>query len=164
MTVREVFDSVLPAVGKNHETAVAPLGWTKQKISSKMVRNSLKAAELLDILEANGIEPLFRVKETGEIITVRIPGHGRRVRGVSDGVKYDTGKSSAISGTFYADGVHEYDDNGEAQELYIDQQGRYFFAEYNRTDPSKDRVRSVPGGVAAAFIEKYGTEIRNPQN
>ena len=161
MTVRDVLDSVLPVIGKNRQEAVESLGWTKQKLSSKVVRGSLRASELLDILEANGIEPLFKVRETGEIISVRITGHGRRLKGLSDGVKYDTGKANAISSTFYADGVNEYDSNGEAQELYIDQEGRYFFAEYNQKDPSKERVRSIPGSIAAAFIEKYGTEIKN---
>ena len=156
MTSKQVLNSVLPAIGKTQAEAAAELGWTPQQISQKISRDSLKVSDLLKLLEANGVEIVFRNKKTGELIETRIPGHGRRVKGMSDGVRYDTAASNALSNSFFADGVNEYDENGEAQELYVDLSGRYFFAEYS---PKGSRVRAVPASIAAAFIEKYGTDI-----
>ena len=75
-----------------------------------------------------------------------------------DRVTYDTAASNAISNNFYADGVNEYTD-GKAMELYIDKEGRYFFAEYSNWEGGKDRISPVSAAEAAAFIEKYGTEL-----
>ena len=82
MKVKEVFNSVLPAIGKTQAEAAANIGWKPQQISQKMTRDSLRAAEFLQIMEANGVEVLFRIKETGETIPVRRDGHGRRLKGM----------------------------------------------------------------------------------
>ena len=159
MTVREVFNTVLPALGITQAEAVAKIGWTPQQMSQKNKRDSLRASEFFRIMEANGVEILFRIKGEEEFLNVLLSGHGHRIKGMADHVNYDTAAAGAISNSFYADGINEYDENGEAQELYIDQQGRYFIAEYNIKDPDRERVRAIPASVAVAFIEKYGTEI-----
>ena len=159
MTVREVFNTVLPALGLTQAEAVAKIGWTPQKMSQKNTRDTLRANDFLRILEVNGVEVLFKIKETGETLTVQLSGHGHRMRGMADRVIYDTAASGALSNSFYADGVNEYDENGEAQELYVDRQGRYFIAEYNVNNPDKERICSIPANIAKAFIEKYGTDI-----
>ena len=43
--------------------------------------------------------------------------------------------------------------------LAIDKEGRYFFAEYSNWEGGKDRISPVSAAEAAAFIEKYGTEL-----
>lgn len=159
MNVREVLNTVMAATGKSQAEIAASIEKSPQQLSQKMVRNSLRAEEMLEILDANGIEMLLKITETGEIIPVMKKGHGHRIKGMADRVIYDTGVSSAISNSFYADGVNEYDENGEAQELYVDQQGRYFIAEYNVRNPEKERVRAIPESIALAFKEKYGIEI-----
>lgn len=159
MTVREVLNTVLPAVGMNQADAAEKLGWKPQQMSQKLVRDSLRASELFKLMDAIGVEIVFKLKETGEALNIRLVGHGHRMKGMADRVIYDTAASGALSNSFYADGVNEYDENGEAQELYIDQQGRYFFAEYNAADPGKEKIRATQASVAAAFIEKYGTDI-----
>lgn len=162
MTVREVFNAVLPAIGRTYSEAAAKIGWSRQQMSQKMARDSLRARDLLKIMEANGVEVCFRIKETGEIIQLfqcKVPGHGRRIKGMSHKVKYDTEKANALSNTFYADGKNEYDENGEAQELYVDANGRYFLAIYHKDAPQEDFINAIPGSIAAAFVEKYGVEI-----
>ena len=159
MTVKEVFNSVLPAMHLTQAEAAEKLGWNKQQISQKMVRDSLRARELLQIMDLNGVDVVFRNRETGEEIKIMSFGHGHPIKGMSDGVKFNTVHADALSNNFYADGVNEYDENGEAQELYVDPSGRYFFAEYNMNDQKKERVRAVPASVAKAFIDKYGTVL-----
>ena len=75
-----------------------------------------------------------------------------------DRIIYDTASSDAIANNFYADGENEYTD-GKALELYMDKEGRYFFAEYSSWEGVKDRITPVNAEAAASFIEKYGTEI-----
>lgn len=159
MTAREVLNTVLPAIGKTQADVAASIEWTPQQLSQKLTRCSLRTDEFLEIMEANGIEVMFKIKETGEVLEVKLNGHGRRLKGMSDRVKYDTAAAGALSNTFYADGENEYDEKGEAQELYVDTQGRYFIAEYHADDPSKDQITAIPASVAEAFIAKYGTTI-----
>ena len=73
-------------------------------------------------------------------------------------VIYDTANADAISNNFYADGVNEYID-GQAMELYNGNDGQYFFAQYSNYEGVKDRIIPVSDKDAAAFIEKYGTEL-----
>lgn len=159
MNTREVLNAVLPAIGKTQADMAYAIGKTPQQLSQRMVHNTFRSDDLLKAMEKLGIEVLFKVSETGEIVKVRNAGHGRRLKGMADRIRFDTATADAISNSFYADGENEYDDNGEAQELYVDSEGRYFMAEYNANDSTKDRIRSVPASMAAAFIEKFGTDI-----
>ena len=144
--------------GKTKAEAAAKIGWVPQQLSARLTRNSLRADELLDLLEGIGIELTMTVKETGKVVRSHIQGAGRRVKAMVDRVIYDTASSDALANNFYADGVNEYTD-GKALELYIDREGRYFFAEYSSWDGVKDRITPVTPETAAAFIEKYGTEL-----
>ena len=73
-----------------------------------------------------------------------------------DRVIYDTAASDALANNFYADGKNEYSD-GMAMELYIDQNGRYFFACYSNLEGVKDRILPISASDAATFIRRYGT-------
>lgn len=158
MTSKELLAAALRDTGKTQAEAAAKIGWVPQQLSARLTRNSLRADELLDLLEGLGIELTMTVKETGKVIRSHIQGAGRRVKAMVDRVTYDTASSDALANNFYADGVNEYTD-GKALELYIDREGRYFFAEYSSWEGVKDRVTPVTPETAAAFIEKYGTEL-----
>ena len=158
MTTREVLSAILLTAGKSQADVAAMMGWSPQSLSQRLVRDTLRSDDFLKIVELLGIEVTFTVKDSGKIVKIRNAGHGRRLRKMSDRVIFDTTRADAISNSFYADGTNEYDENGEAQELYIDDEGRYFVAEYH-TDASKDKIRAVPASLAVAFIEKYGTTI-----
>jgi len=158
MTSKELLTAAFKATNTAQGDGAKKIGWTKQQLSSKLVRNSLRADEFLAILDAIGVDIEFKVRETGQPVTARIPGAGRRVRRMVDKVIYDTAAADALANNFYADGVNEYVD-GRAMELYIDKEGRYFFAEYSEWEGTKDRITPVTANAAATFIEKYGTEI-----
>lgn len=158
MPSKEMFIAALKATNMTQAEAAAKIGWVPQQISGRMSRNSFKADEWLEILNAIGIDVKLVVRETGKEVKELVPGAGRRVRRMVDRVLYDTGESTAIANNFYSDGVHKYND-GRARELYVDSEGRYFFAEYSENDGEKDRINPVSGTDAAEFIVKYGTEI-----
>lgn len=157
MTARDALGAALYRTGHTQESAAKLVGWTSgQQISQRLARNSMRADEFLNIMDAVGIDVTFTIRKTGEILREHKAGHGRRVRGNSDKVFYDTESADALANNFYEDGLNEYKD-GEACELYVDRKGRYFMAEYR--EDGKDRVRAVSSSVAIAFIEKYGTDI-----
>lgn len=158
MPAKEMIAAALKATGNTQAEAAARVGWVPQQFSARMSRNSLRADEFLDILNGIGVEVKLVNRETGQEIKERIPGAGRRVKRMVDHVLYDTAESNAIANNFYADGMNKYND-GRARELYVDSEGRYFFAEYTENDGEKDRINPVSGTDAAEFIERYGTEI-----
>lgn len=156
---KEILKAACKAVGVSQNDGAKKIGFTKQQLSSKIVRGTLRADEFLSFLDALGIDVEFKVRETGKLVKVNVPGMGQRVQRMVDKVIYDTATSDALANNFYADGVNMFTD-GKAMELYIDKEGRYFFAEYSDWEGVKDRITPVTASVAAAFIEKYGTEIQ----
>lgn len=165
MTTREIMDAAMEATGLTQVAAAKKMNWTAQQLGQRFIRESFKTDEFLKLMDVMGIDVKFIVRETGEELKKKVKGHGRRVRAMSDGVTYDTEMSEVLANSFYEDGINEYGIDGHAQELYIDKNGRYFLAEYSNVEGEKDRVRSIPGNIAAAFIEKYGTEIeKGPKN
>ena len=163
MTSREILDAALAKTKHTQAWLARQMEWTPQNFNLRLNRNSIRADEFLALLDVLGVEVTFAMRGNGEILKPHVRGHGRRLCGNCDKITFDTSASEAISNSFYEDGVNEFNADGEAAELYIDSEGRYFMAEYH-TDPSKDRLRTVQSSVAAAFVEKYGAEIeKGPQ-
>lgn len=144
---------IIPSVSKLME----PL---KDQCYGGISKRTLENAAIKGSAVHNSIENWikFGMRKTGEILKPHVSGHGRRLCGNCDKITFDTAAAEAISNSFYEDGVNEFNADGEAAELYVDSEGRYFMAEYH-TDTSKDRLRTVQSSVAAAFVEKYGTQI-----
>lgn len=158
MTSKEALAVALKGTGKTQAEAAVKMGWVPQQLSARLGRGSLRADEFLELMDAIGVDVVLTVRDTGEVLKAHISGAGRRVRGMVNRVIYDTASADALANNFYADGVNEYQD-GRAMELYIDREGRYFFAEYTNWEGAKDRITPVTANDAAAFIERYGTEI-----
>ena len=163
MRAKEVFASALKATGMNQVQVAKLTGQPEQSIGQKInVRESVRANEFFDILDAMGIDIYFCVRKTGEVLMKDKTKHGRHVVGMSDGVIYNTNTAKILATSFYADGEHEYGPDGKAQELYIDSEGRYFMAEYSNVEGENDRVRSMPANMATAFIKQFGMEEKKP--
>lgn len=158
MTSRELLAAALKESGKTQAEAAKSVNWVPQQLSSRLVRNSLRADEFLALLEGIGVELTLTVKDTGKTVKTHIAGAGQRVKAMVDRVIYDTAESDALANNFYEDGENKFID-GEALELYIDKEGRYFFAEYYEDETKKSRITPVAAKVAAAFIREYGTDI-----
>lgn len=156
MRAKEVLAAALKAKKLTQVQVAKIIGMPEQSLGQKVnVRESIKANEFFDLLDAIGIETVFIVKETGEVLMKDVK-RRERVVGMSDGVAYDTKESTLVSSSFFADGKSEYGPDGKAQELYVDAEGRYFAAEYSSDVTFKPRVRSVPANMAEAFINQYG--------
>ena len=158
MTSKDLLAASLKATGKSQAEGARLMGCTPQWLSARLVRNSLRADEFLNLLDKLGVDVTLTIRETGQPVKERIKGAGRRVRKMVNRVIYDTGVCNALSNNFWKDGVNEYTD-GRAMELYIDSEGRYFFAEYTM-DGAGDRITPASAEEAATFIAKYGTEIQ----
>lgn len=164
MPARELIVAALKETGVTQAEAAAKIGWIPQQLSARFARNSLRADEFLDLLEAIGVEIKLVVKDNGKEIHEHKSGSGRPVRRMVDKIYYDTATSDALANNFYSDGVNKYND-GRARELYVNSDGRYFFAEYSENEGEKDRINPVSASDAADFIERYGTTIqKQPQN
>lgn len=158
MTSKELLLAAFRIKGLSNAKVAKEIGCSPQSLSQKLARNSLRADEFLNILESIGVEVSIVDKDTGKPIRGYVGGAGRPVRRIINGVEYSTAKSLALSNNFYSDGINKYND-GRARELYVDQNGDYFFAEYSEIDGEKDRINPVSALDAAEFIEKHGTVI-----
>ena len=163
MTARDIVSKACKVLGITMEEAANRIGWRKQQLNGRFVSNSLRLEDFLKMMDAIGVDVEFKVRETGEVIRPHATGMGGRVRCMVDKVIYDTNDADALANNFYADGVNKFTD-GRAMELYIDEEGRYFFAEYAEWEGAKDRITPVPATVAADFIQKYGTIIQKEPN
>lgn len=164
MTSKEILTTALKGTGKTQAEAAAKIGWTPQQLSARLGRNSLRADELLAIMDAIGIDVILKVRDTGAELKTHVAGVGRRVRCMANRIIYDTRDANALANNFYSDGINEYND-GKAMELYVDREGRYFFAEYTNWEGVRDRITPVTANDAAAFIERYGTNLyRKPHD
>jgi len=153
----EALKTVMEYTNNTQSTAATLVGWTKQQLNSRMTRGDMKTDEWLALLEAMGAEVVLVDKKTGEPIKPmqRIKGVGPRAKGMSERVKYDTEKADALANSFFLDGENMYME-GKAEELYIDEEGRYFLVTY--TEDGKSKIHHVTANVAKAFIEKYGSK------
>ena len=161
MTANEVLTAAIDVNKTTQAETAKRFGWTAQQLGQRMKRNSIRTDEFFGLMDILGIDVVFSVRATGEVLKPHIEGHGPRVVGMSDGVRYDTAMSEPIASSFFEDGVHEYGPDNRAQELYVDREGRYFLAEYTLVAGEKNRVRSVPKNVADAFREKYEKKLES---
>ncbi len=162
MRAKEVLAAALKAKKMSQAQVAKIVGMPEQSLGQKVnIRESIRANEFFDLMEAIGIDTVFIVRETGEPL-MKERTHGERVTGMSDGVVYDTKESKIVASSFFADGKTEYGPDGKAQELYIDCEGRYFVAEYSNDPSVKPRIRAIPANIADAFINQYGISGSSP--
>lgn len=155
MNAKEALNSVLRYTGTTQKQAAELMKWTPAQLSLRVKRGSLRVDDFMTILDMLGIDVQFIDRKTGKNVRPPIRGHGRRVSRMVNLVTYDTANADAITSNFYADGKNEYND-GMAMELYIDQEGRYFFAQYSSMGGVRDSIIPVEKEDAMAFIAKYG--------
>jgi len=153
MTSRELMDAALAKTKNSQAWLARQMGWTPQNFNLRLNRNSIRADEFLALMDVLGVDVTFTMRKTGEILKPHVSGHGRRLCGNCDKITFDTAAAEAISNSFYEDGVNEFNADGEAAELYVDSEGRYFMAEYHghvqgqAADSPIQRRRRIRGEV-----------------
>lgn len=157
MTVKDALTMSLQATKKTQTECAELMKWTVSKMNRKLNGGKFWADEFLKLMDVLGLDVQLVDRETGKIIKPMHQGAGPRVRQMVNGITYDTYQADALSNSFYADGVNKYTDD-QAKELYMDREGRYFFAEY-ATYQERGRITPIDPETAARFIKKYGTEI-----
>ena len=150
----------LRATNTTQAEAAARVGWVTQQLSSRITRNSLKADEFFEVLEAIGVEVVLVDKSTGLAINLTSP--KRRVKKMVNRVIYNNVAATYVADNFYADGENEYGEDGYATELFVDKEGRYFFVDYHKDDPKQDEIRVTSKSAVDDFIEKYGKKNAVP--
>ena len=158
MKSKDVISAALKEIGISQAEGAKSIDWSPQRLSRKIVEGTLRADDFLRLMDAIGVDVEFKARSSGNVIKARKAGAGRKVSCMVNKVIYNTAASDALANNFYADGVNEYTD-GRARELYVDKEGRYFFAEYSTWEGQKDLIIPVGAAEAAAFVEKYGDII-----
>jgi S-ribosylhomocysteine lyase LuxS involved in autoinducer biosynthesis len=156
--VWQIWKTMLEIEGLRKTQYEAAVGYSPQALEYKIMRRgTIKASEFFEISAPFGYLPKFYMLESGKPIEKDMHEEKReQVKGMSDLVRYNTNDATFLATSFYADGVHKYDEDGIAQDLYVDKEGRYFFAEFSSDPKEKSRVRSVTSSVAKAFIKQFG--------
>lgn len=113
-----------------------------------------EVVEISRLLEAYNIGVKFYLRETGAELSDRKDGMGMRLRAVDDGEMYDTKKGTLLSASFLPGSEEKFDKWGKAEELYVDNSGRYFLAVYSEN--GKTRIRGIQKEAADIFIDMHG--------
>ena len=158
MNAQEILETASWACNTTQKGAAELIGLNGSGLWARLKRGSLKADDFLAMLDRMGIDVTYTVRATGKKMNLTIRGAGRKVVSQVNFVKYSTDQSEALANDFYTDGENLYHE-GRARELYVDKQGRYFFAEYSEYPGVKDRIIPVGADVAASFLETYGTDL-----
>lgn len=158
MTAREIISEVLRVTGMTQYAAASTVGWQGQQLNQRLSRGSLRADEFLELMDKMGVDVTFSLRANGTKISPHIRGAGRRVKGMCNKILFDTEYASALSNSFYEDGENKFSD-GHASELYIDDAGRYFLAEYSDIEGERDKINVIAPELAAAYIQKYGSVL-----
>lgn len=162
MNAKDALDTALQYTDATKKKAAELIGWTPSQLSVRISRGSLRADDFLNILDKLGIDVQYVDRKTGKPVRVPVRGHGRRVVRMVNLVTYDTAESDAITSNFYADGKNEYND-GMAMELYMDKEGRYFFAQYSSLGGVRDSIIPIGKEDAMTFMAKYGQPYTNSE-
>ena len=156
LTCNELFDNIKHVKGLSRRSIALTMGQSNQQFAQKLKRCTMRADELFEVCETIGIDVRFYDKATGKEIKARVCGVGDPVVGTSHGTKFDTEKADALANNFYEDGTNKFRKDGTAQELYVDQRGRFFFALYNADGTA--RIKETTPELAKEFMDQYANK------
>lgn len=146
MTPAEIVKDLISRSSMQQKEVAEKMGWTEQAISNKFRRNSLTAEEYLQMLEILGYELKIVERDTSEEVFTRRKGVGERLKMMVKGVKYDTYKADAI--------CHSDESEDIFYELYVDQEGRYFVAQYVNWEGGVNSISPIGKEDAERIREK----------
>lgn len=158
MNSNDIVQSLQVMYGKGKKDIAKIINIIPQRYSDKMKRGTLRVDELIAIMESLGCYFKMYDKETNEEIPVWCVGDGEHVKRMVGKKYYDTLHASAISNTFYEDGINKYVD-GCAYELYKDADGQYFIVKYYESSDMRHSIMLVSEEEAEKFVEEHGTKL-----
>ena len=163
--VIEVVEKFFEEFNLNYPRAAAQImqnggPMTRQSLWKMVSNGSLKMAVFLEMLDANGAAIQFKLEKSNPNLRF---GVGERVVKEVDGKTFDTWKCSALSNTFYSNGVDKY--NGHfADELYVELETdtsfivHYCDLDYRNTEDGSRYpwIEPIDSSQRAEFIKKHG--------
>ena len=123
------------------------IGQSSSKFSNKLKNNNLTAQDFIKALGYMGYS-IYLAKNDKQVIPEIRKGIGDPLKGMVEGVMYDTVKSDAVCHTECIYGMHV--------ELYRDAEGRFFVAEYAEWGNGKNNISPIAKKDAYRLYKAYG--------
>lgn len=153
LSMHELFET-LKSVGVEMRLVVDKNNKVMDYDKSVLCSNvNVKSGVLFSVFEALGITPEYYAD--GEKIIWKqdeLKKHHMNFRAMNNGEWFDTSKSTLLAKDFCETDPDIFGDDDVAKELYLDNDGRYFFAEYRRKGPVKNKVFAAAEKEAGRFI------------
>jgi len=150
MTVKERVDAIISASGKEDWEIASAIGISSRMFTARRNAGSFTAEQFFDICEFCGVDAKMYMKKSGVNVLDRAERMNRHIRRMVDGIVYDTEHAVSFSNNFGSDGPE--------MELFRDDDGNYFFAEY--LGKNSDKIIPCDATEASLFIEQHGTRYR----
>lgn len=123
------------------------IGQSSSNFSNKLKNNNLAAQDFIKALGYMGYS-IYLAKNDKQVIPEIRKGIGDPLKGMVEGVMYDTVKSDAVCHTECIYGMHV--------ELYRDAEGRFFVAEYAEWGNGKNNISPIAKKDAYRLYKAYG--------
>ena len=123
------------------------IGQSSSNFSNKLKNNNLTAQDFIKALGYMGYS-IYLAKNDKHVIPEIRKGIGDPLKGMVEGVMYDTVKSDAVCHTECIYGMHV--------ELYRDAEGRFFVAEYAEWGNGKNNISPIAKKDAYRLYKAYG--------
>ena len=123
------------------------IGQSSSNFSYKLKNNNLTAQDFIKALGYMGYS-IYLAKNDKQVIPEIRKGIGDPLKGMVEGVMYDTVKSDAVCHTECIYGMHV--------ELYRDAEGRFFVAEYAEWGNGKNNISPIAKKDAYRLYKAYG--------
>ena len=123
------------------------IGQSSSNFSNKLKNNNLTAQDFIKALGYMGYS-IYLEKNDKQVIPEIRKGIGDPLKGMVEGVMYDTVKSDAVCHTECIYGMHV--------ELYRDAEGRFFVAEYAEWGNGKNNISPIAKKDAYRLYKAYG--------
>lgn len=123
------------------------IGQSRSNFSNKLKNNNLTAQDFIKALGYMGYS-IYLAKNDKQVIPEIRKGIGDPLKGMVEGVMYDTVKSDAVCHTECIYGMHV--------ELYRDAEGRFFVAEYAEWGNGKNNISPIAKKDAYRLYKAYG--------
>ena len=146
MNTIDFLKKLIAKSGMKQKEVACGLGMTEQTLCNKFRRGSISSKEFVDIIEYLGYEVKVVEKNTEEEVETRKAGVGERLKMMVNNVKYDTFKASAL--------CHTDETQETFDELYVDDEGRYFVAHYVKWEGGVSSISPISELAAKMMIER----------
>ena len=146
MKASEILQDALKSTNIQNKEICNVIGIQPNSFSKKLTNNSFRAQELVDLLDAMGMEIKLIHRNTGSPVPLHIRGTGPRVVSIIDGEPFDTKHASAVC---YSD-----IESGRYRELYRESNEKFFIVHYSVWDNEKPVVTACSPETAADFFNK----------